>query len=215
MDQYKSAALKNALARAGFFVLGFWIIIVISIPLCYFLYTKTQQSDLIVSYGVITPDGETDSKTVRNYSYVASEWLAVVSSVWLFGALGATASYISRSPIVIGSSAFAISQVFGIIFASVMTLIFIGGLISGSLFPDFSGFSNFIEINMTIQNWSKLLVWSFVAGFFERFVPDMLRSLIRQAQINEDIKEIATQISPEAKPETKMGEPGDKSVRSN
>jgi len=63
----------------------------------------------------------------------------------------------------------------GAIFALVLFLIFLGGLLKGALFPDVTG------VTLDAANFGKLLVWSFVAGFAERFVPDTLTSLVGRA----------------------------------
>lgn len=68
----------------------------------------------------------------------------------------------------------------GAIFALVLYLIFAGELLKGGIFPDFSknldpktGYL----MGISFQDWSKLLVWCFIAGFAERFVPDVLTRL--------------------------------------
>ena len=78
-----------------------------------------------------------------------------------------------------------IPSLVGAIGAVVLYMVFASGLIKGDLFPAFElsqldpkpdDFQNFIA------NWqpsgpidyAKALVWSFIAGFSERFVPDLL-----------------------------------------
>jgi hypothetical protein len=76
----------------------------------------------------------------------------------------------------------------GAVFALVLYAMFTGGLITGAVFPQistpvpespylrfwtyfvFSGPSSGLD-------WAKLVIWSFVAGFAERFVPDALSRL--------------------------------------
>lgn len=84
----------------------------------------------------------------------------------------------------------------GALFALLLFMIFVGGLIKGELFPEFIGVvSNGLE-NETdgsgigfamllegaqpckTEDYAKLFVWSFLAGFAERFVPDTLSRFV-------------------------------------
>jgi hypothetical protein len=85
-----------------------------------------------------------------------------------------------------------VPAVVGAISATVLYLIFAGGLLQGGLFPKFGC----EEVGMCDRFWTlfdiwhpeqapdyaKLLVWAFVAGFAERLVPDTLQSFSRAAQ---------------------------------
>jgi hypothetical protein len=82
------------------------------------------------------------------------------------------------------------TPIIGGIFAVLLFLIFASGLATGGLFPKLDSqnivpsFRTFIE-NLQPTNvidWGKLLVWSFVAGFAERFVPDTLDRLIARSE---------------------------------
>jgi hypothetical protein len=78
--------------------------------------------------------------------------------------------------------------VYGGIFALVLYLGFLSAIVTGPLFPEFAGppFSKPIPSTEDIRNFfaltypstgadlAKLLFWSFVAGFSERFVPQIL-----------------------------------------
>ena len=98
----------------------------------------------------------------------------------------------STSYIIMYSS---IPPVIGLIVAVVVYLIFAGKLIEGPLFPIFAfdprpdqhkddTFLNFLS------NWqpkdavdyAKAFVWAFIAGFSEKFVPDILNGLAKTAQ---------------------------------
>jgi hypothetical protein len=82
------------------------------------------------------------------------------------------------------------TPIIGGVFAIVLFLIFASGLASGTLFPkmpdsatlhDIRGFIEDLEPASTAE-WGKLLVWSFIAGFAERFVPDTLDRLIARSE---------------------------------
>lgn len=68
----------------------------------------------------------------------------------------------------------------GACFSLVLLFIFLGGLLRGGLFPDYpdQNGATFIHLLRTVSldgtQFAKLLVWSFIAGFAERFVPDFL-----------------------------------------
>jgi hypothetical protein len=78
--------------------------------------------------------------------------------------------------------------VYGGLFALVLYLVFLSGFMEGPLFPHFAGppFSQPIPSTQDIaaffsrtypasgSDLTKLLFWSFVAGFSERFVPQIL-----------------------------------------
>ena len=81
-----------------------------------------------------------------------------------------------------------LSPLLGAIFAVILTLMFIAGFLKGSVIPDFylsSGgkqglsFFNFTWNTMpkTSEEYAKLFVWCFLAGFAERLVPDSVDRL--------------------------------------
>ena len=85
-----------------------------------------------------------------------------------------------------------LTPVIGGTFAIVLFLIFCLGMASGTLFPTFEPKTNipdFITLATNVKpsntaEWGKLLVWSFIAGFGERFVPDTLDRLIARNEQN-------------------------------
>ncbi|MES2071745.1 MAG: hypothetical protein V4488_15425 [Pseudomonadota bacterium] len=86
-----------------------------------------------------------------------------------------------------GNFSVLVSPFSGALFAVIFYIVFVAGLVKGDLFPEFvdrasqkSGsapyFSEFLKHatpNSVVQ-YAKLIVWSFIAGFFERLVPDTL-----------------------------------------
>lgn len=75
---------------------------------------------------------------------------------------------------------FVIAVIEGGLFAIFLYLAFMGGLISGSLFPKFvPNVSDLFHVQLERgldghNEYAKALVWAFVAGFSERLVPDFL-----------------------------------------
>jgi hypothetical protein len=80
------------------------------------------------------------------------------------------------------------TPIIGGIFAVVLFLVFQSGLVEGALFPKFppqavANFVDFIGLRPASgTEWGKLLVWSFIAGFAETFVPDTLDRLIARSE---------------------------------
>jgi hypothetical protein len=75
-------------------------------------------------------------------------------------------------------------------FAVVLFLLFCSGVLSSPVFPEFQSkpdipdfvtFATHVAPSNTAA-WGKLLVWSFIAGFAERFVPDTLDRLIAKSE---------------------------------
>jgi hypothetical protein len=128
--------------------------------------------------------------------------MIVLLLVMVAGALGAFLSLIRRmnevpifnDPVVgflslkYGKYSIYISPLSGAISALVLFFIFIGGLVNGNLFPTVECNGNLLVIPPLegCENYGKLFVWSFIAGFAERFVPDILDRLTTQKK-NESI----------------------------
>jgi hypothetical protein len=79
------------------------------------------------------------------------------------------------------------APVTGLIFALVLSLFFAGGVLSGSVFPDFSDpqyQSEWFRVLFDGKALAVWLLWAFVAGFCERMVPDALDTLAKQQADN-------------------------------
>jgi hypothetical protein len=82
-----------------------------------------------------------------------------------------------------------VPSVIGAIAAVVLYVLFVSGLVAGDLFPSFActkkdscqSMSDLMQMYWPKQptDYGKALVWSFIAGFSERFVPDLLQSLVK------------------------------------
>lgn len=117
--------------------------------------------------------------------------LAIFSMIIAFGAMGAAVSLISRTrnneSVLTNITVLEILsvQTIGGIFACILGLSFMGNLLSGAIFPNPSVFYRIIYIPSA---FAKLLVWSFIAGFSERFVPNILNNLVKKAEGANDNK---------------------------
>src|SRR5215471_17690033 len=81
----------------------------------------------------------------------------------------------------------------GAVFALVLYMLMLGGLINGDIFPRFmkpeENQNGLVLLEFLKQgkpanpaDYAKLIVWCFVAGFAERFVPDTLSRLVSRTQ---------------------------------
>jgi hypothetical protein len=124
----------------------------------------------------------------------------LVLLVFAAGLLGGFVSIQQRLPRISGAElrvlanswiSITLIPINGGIFAMVLMFVFIGGIVQGELFPNYPEFkiSNVTEFFNWIENGypltgadvSKLLFWAFVAGFSERFVPQVIMKVSKQA----------------------------------
>jgi hypothetical protein len=156
-----------------------WLLGLFSIPLIIFFFLKSIQPTEIIPEDVTLASRPWGMSPI---GYVSHEWFAIFSSVALFGGLGATLSFFSRAESIdsalIRPKTVGGTQVFGAIFATILFLTFLGKLVQGSLFPNLEQASRWSALSFDMAEWAKLMVWSFIAGFSERFVPDILMGLI-------------------------------------
>jgi hypothetical protein len=87
-----------------------------------------------------------------------------------------------------------LSPLLGAVFAVILAWMFMGGIVQGALFPSFGpppkgeGWFSDLFSWQSLQGpaeYAKLFVWSFLAGFAERLVPDNLDRLASRLDINQ------------------------------
>jgi hypothetical protein len=94
-----------------------------------------------------------------------------------------------------GRTGIYIALVSGAVFSLLLYCVFASGIIgNGGIFPDFKEMGNGASQGMDLKyfvnqvspagykDYGKVLVWSFISGFAERFVPDVLDRLIRRSE---------------------------------
>jgi hypothetical protein len=129
------------------------------------------------------------------FGFKGETLLATIPLVALMGSLGGFLSLqrriekvpTDRDPLLTmlelqnGRFTVALAPLLGAIFAIVLFLMFLGGLLQGSVFPDEFSFGQWkigdAIVPAALSNFGKLLLWSFIAGFAEKFVPDTLDSI--------------------------------------
>lgn len=121
----------------------------------------------------------------------------LITYVFIAGLIGGFVSIQQRLPktdsielreLSLSWSSLLLIPVNGGIFAIVLHVLFISGIIEGSLFPEYHqvaidqqnltrSFADFLTYTFPKDgpNIAKLIFWSFVAGFSERFVPQIIR----------------------------------------
>lgn len=125
--------------------------------------------------------------------------MAALAWVPVFGAMGAMISLqqrvenlpsrgdIIRNVIALESSKSTLwtTSIAGAIFGVILNLIFAAKIIEGNLFPSFQFIvdesSSGSGLN-ALSDASKMLIWSFIAGFAERLVPDTITRLTQVLQ---------------------------------
>ncbi len=88
-----------------------------------------------------------------------------------------------------------LSPLLGAIFAVTLWLLFVGGILTGTVFPNFVHSSNDCGLRFfhftwntlpkSSEDYAKLIIWSFLAGFAERLVPDSLDRLTARVTGNQ------------------------------
>lgn len=88
-----------------------------------------------------------------------------------------------------------VPPIIGAIASVVLYVAFVGGVIGGGIFPEMTckpsnGCDSLITVMRNYgpkgaQDYGKVLIWGFIAGFSERLVPDMLQALVTKSQKEE------------------------------
>ena len=88
-----------------------------------------------------------------------------------------------------GAFSLYLAPISGAVFAVLLYLVFLGGLVSGVIFPEhlthfhlWWGPVKWDGPPPATADYAKLVVWSFIAGFAERLVPDTLDRLVNRAR---------------------------------
>ncbi len=150
-----------------------------------------QETNNYESPTYVAPPGES------RFSIVVAQF-ATLGFVCIAGALGAFVSAASRIQRLglnhelmrntLGLESLAIqlkwTPIIGLIFAFILSLVFGGGLVQGGLFPGPGRTRSWLTMLYDHTELAKLLVWCFIAGFSERFVPDLLDRLLLQSKGN-------------------------------
>lgn len=105
---------------------------------------------------------------------------AVLSAASTAGALGSVLSSMSGTKQWNGKDPIA-TLLAGSISAGMLTLVFAGGLVAGSLFPSMR--DDWYSVIHLPSDFAKLLVWAFVAGFSQRAMPNMFRGLALRLEL--------------------------------
>jgi hypothetical protein len=86
-----------------------------------------------------------------------------------------------------------LSPIFGGLFAVVLYAVFVSGIVQGELFPKFKGTADefstpyqFADETLPATNadLSKAILWAFIAGFAEGFVPNFIDKLVKDGEQN-------------------------------
>jgi len=195
MRQFKFWTLTQE-NTSPFIIIAVLYFLLLGSPFIYFLYLtgqphyseeyympeESETADAAVATkqkSKVEPDWRENAESSQ---FVLATRLAIFSAVLAFGAIGSAVSLITRArnkneignitPLELISI-----QTIGAIFATILMLVFVADLIGGRLFPEPELFYRIIYVHAA---FAKLLIWSFIAGFSERFVPNILNNIVKQ-----------------------------------
>jgi ABC-type multidrug transport system fused ATPase/permease subunit len=92
-----------------------------------------------------------------------------------------------------------VPPIIGAIASVVLYIAFVGGIIGGGIFPELVCKPNAASCESLVdvmrnygpkgaQDYGKVLIWGFIAGFSERLVPDMLQTLVTKSEKDDQKK---------------------------
>ncbi|MDX0140803.1 hypothetical protein GOC46_28870 [Sinorhizobium meliloti] len=147
---------------------------------------QEKQTPAIVAYVMNDPvSGAVKSINSNKYGFFMILIVTIVSWTLFFSALGTISSMLPRAE---GQNlSFMASRypVFVTVAATsgILTLcLFIGGFVSGTLFPNFSSASSsLLDLSFRGADWFKMAIWAYISGFYERFIPSILNTLTTRA----------------------------------
>lgn len=188
----KSAQLSSAIGKSVL------ILFFIFLPFLAFLAFKVSSFDKVIyATECFQVDGD------ANYgcsSYFGLMWLALLSLSASASIVGVTMSIVLRhreNPILLGSSYLEVGLFcfYGAVFGLFVLCLFVGGFVRGSLFPTISE-GSFVSIAMRAEDWGKVAIWSFIAGFSERLLPQFSDALVNQLHRAGPQQERAVDLNP-------------------
>jgi len=180
-----SGSHQNFLEKDGLILWSCLILGVLGLPFILFVAGK------ISAFWIFAPAehncNEIKECSISSAYYIGLYWLAIASCAALFGALGVMVSLTLRRKIDERIFGLRTSKILilvygsGAISAILMLTLFIGGFVQGNLFPAFKG-TTWLTLYFRVNDWGKLVVWSFVAGFSERIMPNLFDRLVEHFQ---------------------------------
>lgn len=172
----------NLLRRAMILTFSFFIVLVF-FSIYYFGYS-------IFRYSIVNFFDEFSTLIYVVFAGMMGGFVSIQQRLQAFSHEGDP--ILSLSLLTHGRLSIFLSPISGAIFAVILYLFFAAGILKGHIFPEMATYSaninsaidlkDFIKHAgpVDINNFSLLMIWSFVAGFAERFVPDTIMRLIDQ-----------------------------------
>lgn len=164
---------------------SFTLALLVFAPFIVFAVTKISGLDLLL-FNDACSSAASSSPCRINLGLI---WLAVFSLACGMSNIGMIMSMTIRRQgniFLLGAGYLEVTlfTVFGCIIGIIMLSLFIGGFLSGELFPNLLGLdgNSFINISPRMKDWAKLAIWGFVFGFSERLIPSITDSLAKQIE---------------------------------
>lgn len=139
-------------------------------------------------------EDESEDFEQNAYEYPLWQWLSILSFAIGFSLLGITSSVVARGAARNKtdnnrrSAGVIITYFMAAASGVLMVSLFAGGILQGTLFPDFTGdelnfgFNSWVALKFRGSDWFKLAIWCYVAGFYERFIPNVLDRVLEKSE---------------------------------